>query len=338
MVNLIPLTRDGLRDFLARRLAQPQTPEKKNPLTSFPSSVDLEAYPAPASFVVQGEIKSQLQSPLFGKIPPEIRNDIFGLALGEYVREGREIPRKSYVRRPGYEGLKSVDCALLRTCKAIYEETKVLPLRDLEVCFYMGDRRRAPEWSTMTKYTSINTSVHPRANWFKPEHWATIKHFHVFGQMCALQNGFRGLFRNDRDICQPTTLTLTLRYTDWWHWENNTRIFPIQPDLFFPMRDIEIPSTVQKVIVEFENIERKIKELEDVVGEMFQRREHWIWKRRDGRTLVVRGSGIEGDGVTTWRWDGPTTFGVKNTSYLHHGLGNTMGYVVKVVTWDLVKE
>jgi hypothetical protein len=132
----------GFRNLILRRGDQPAEnnggippPEKKDPLTSFPSSEELEAYPAPASYVVQGDVCNQFQSPLFSKIPPEIRNEIFRLALTEYVPEGNEWAgklseiqspgfgnlrsTKDYVKRPGYEGLNTVDTDLLRTCKRV---------------------------------------------------------------------------------------------------------------------------------------------------------------------------------------------------------------------------
>jgi hypothetical protein len=133
-------------------------------------------------------------------------------------------------------------------------------------------------------------------------------------------------------------MTLTLRYSDWWNWETNAPIFPIAHEFFFPMRDIELPSTVKQMSVEFENIELKVKELDNVVQQMFHHRDYWVWQRRDGRKLMVRGLGVEGDGVRTWRWMGPTKFGYNSRKFHHHGEGDTMGYVVKVVTWELVDE
>lgn len=118
----------------------------------------------------------------------------------------------------------------------------------------------------------------------------------------------------------------------------NAPIFPIRDDLFFPLRNIELPSSVQTMIVEFENIETKIKELDAVVNEMFSRRDYWVWKRRDQKRLKVLGQGAESDGVKTWRWTGPTTFGHSSQKFPHHGDDDTMGYVVKVVTWDIVED
>lgn len=156
--------------------------------------------------------------------------------------------------------------------------------------------------------------------------------------MYLLSKGFGGLFSRRLDICLPTTITLTLRYADFWNWEINAPIYPIRQDHFFPLRRIELPSTVRRMTVEFENIVSKIKELDALVAEMFSRDYHWFWTRRDRKRLMVRGRGTEGDGVTTWRWNGPTTFGYRSQKFPHHGEGDTMGYVVKAVTWEVVEE
>lgn len=127
----------GISDLFTRR-DNPSAVEPaagKNPLTSFPDPEELVAYPSPASFVVRGVVCDQFQSPLFSKIPPEIRNEIFRLSLTEYVPEGNEWTGRlgeiqnpgygnarspgKYVKRPGYEGLKTVDTDLLRTCKRV---------------------------------------------------------------------------------------------------------------------------------------------------------------------------------------------------------------------------
>ena len=104
------------------------------------------------------------------------------------------------------------------------------------------------------------------------------------------------------------------------------------------MSDIPLPSTVQKLTVEFETIEKKVDQLQAVVGEFFNDRETWVWKRRDGRKLVVCGEEKEGNGVETWKWIGPTRFGGIPRVYPHHGKGESMGYVVKNVVWRVERE
>jgi len=137
----------SLRNQFRRQQNQsgPSSSHHEPPTRAYPSPEEMQQYPAPASLVVQGAISAQLQSPLFGRLPPEIRNEIFRLVvLREYVREDRLWSRDTFYTRPGFEGPKSVDLALLRTCRRAYEETKMLPLRDGQVGFWMGSVDRAP--------------------------------------------------------------------------------------------------------------------------------------------------------------------------------------------------
>lgn len=89
-------------------------------------------------------MKPQIQSPLFNKIPPEIRNAIFRLALQEYDNPEHLYERETYYTRPGLLGKKRVDTRLLRTCKKVYKETGAIPLSDLEVVFFVGKNDRRP--------------------------------------------------------------------------------------------------------------------------------------------------------------------------------------------------
>lgn len=170
----------------------------------------------------------QLQSPLFGKIPAEIRNEIFDLALKESYIPGEEYERETYYTRPGFLGKKKVHTELLRTCKRVYEETKTVPFRDLEVCFWLGNRERTPPgiinflfvhilchfWERRTpikiyggyvvcgfrfehcnadKYPECMTARNqvqqlPRNNTFSAAQWGRIKYVRVIPQMYAFNS------------------------------------------------------------------------------------------------------------------------------------------------------
>ena len=108
----------------------------------------LEAHPAVQRNPVAIDTSnphSQEQSPLFNIIPPEIRNQIFELALQTYDNPKALYEKNTYWARPGCMGKQKVDTELLRTCKRVYDETKVIPLRDFELRYYLGSRSRAPK-------------------------------------------------------------------------------------------------------------------------------------------------------------------------------------------------
>jgi hypothetical protein len=156
--------------------------------------------------------------------------------------------------------------------------------------------------------------------------------------MFALRRGLEHVFSADRFNFVPRHITITLRYTDWWNWEYNQPIYPIRPGQFIDMRTIVLPPFINLVTVQFENIESKEKQLSGVIGEIFARRDWWIWTRADGKRLVVNGMDPKEEGaVKEWKWVGPTKFGDGST-YSHHGDGDCMGYVVKEVTWEIEKD
>jgi hypothetical protein len=137
----------------------------------------------------------------------------------------------------------------------------------------------------------------------------------------------------------PPNLTLTLRYTDWWNWESNQPIYPIRENRFLDMREMFLPPFINSLTVQFENLESKVKQLDNVIGEMFTRKDHWVWTRKDGKRLVVEGvSAKERGAVKEWKWAGPTRFGNGLPKYPHHGEGDSMVYVVKELTWKVEKD
>jgi len=80
----------------------------------------------------------QLQSPLFGVLPAELRNEIFALTLMPHEDKEATYPKDSYWFRPGFSAPRKSSCALLRTCKAAYVEGQKVFLRDLEWAFWFG--------------------------------------------------------------------------------------------------------------------------------------------------------------------------------------------------------
>lgn len=91
------------------------------------------------------ETDPQYQSPLFSIVPAETWNEIFRLALQECEDSEKNYERETVYTRPGFGAQKRIDVALLRFCKRVYAEMRVVPLRDLELCFYRGERTRVPD-------------------------------------------------------------------------------------------------------------------------------------------------------------------------------------------------
>ncbi|KAK5037809.1 hypothetical protein LTS07_001276 [Exophiala sideris] len=158
----------------------------------------------------------QDQSPLF-KLPAEIRLHIFELALTSYddISQPHRTDRKFY--RPEYHYHRKFDCALLQTCRHIYQETRLLPVSVNEHVFWVYGG--AP-WKSMAP-------KHPGAKWrewyesLNEEQNKAVQTVHFFIQQHHLEGiGFsiiahHFLFRTAR-------LHLTLRHQDWWSREAPT--------------------------------------------------------------------------------------------------------------------
>jgi hypothetical protein len=80
----------------------------------------------------------QAQSPLFGLLPGEIRNEIFALALLQYEDDADAYPEDSYWYRPGFTAPRRSYSGLLQTCKLAYTEGRQVFLEQLEWAFWFG--------------------------------------------------------------------------------------------------------------------------------------------------------------------------------------------------------
>ena len=75
----------------------------------------------------------QKECPLFGRIPGEIRDHIFDLALTAYPGRQEPFEKNAYYYRPGFRYAdQKLDTALLRTCRRIYQEACHVPCDNYE--------------------------------------------------------------------------------------------------------------------------------------------------------------------------------------------------------------
>jgi hypothetical protein len=299
----------------------------------------------------------QPQSPLFSTIPPEIRNRIFWLVLQEYDDPAKPYSRETYYTRPGSLGEKRVDTELLRTCKIVYAETKAIPLQDTEVQVHLGFGERVPPGTYLElpalrdvrlvisaeldegdlSYSHIATKY----NKLTPEQWRRVKHFRLFVPLYELRPTLlKGFFRKRaraippsaaKALRVPETVTFCVRYMDWWDWENDAPLFLTCAQ----WNGFRFLASVKRVVMELEtaDVGTRKKQLNAIVSNLFAQPTDCVYKREDGKVLMVS----EKKGVEGWSWQGPTTFG-DGTIYAHHPKGDTLRYVVKVLTWEVVEE
>lgn len=160
-------------------------------------------------------ILNQENCVLFTKLPAEVRYRVFELVLSacdDYDAPYRE-DRVYY--RPGYHFRQKLHLELLRTCKAIYQEARLLPVATNEHTFWLF----GGPWAQFGK-TNKNT-----ANWngwygsLNPEQKSSVGYIHIFAQQYLLedlaQRADSLLFR-----FSTTKLRLTFRNSDWWSCES----------------------------------------------------------------------------------------------------------------------
>lgn len=95
--------------------------------SSAPISIE-DTKPFATQLLESGDINEQSKSPLFATIPQEIRDLIFEYALASYPDPDRPYRSNERFARPGASGHPRIATELLRTCKAVYVETYLLPI------------------------------------------------------------------------------------------------------------------------------------------------------------------------------------------------------------------
>ncbi|KAH6907920.1 hypothetical protein BKA70DRAFT_347807 [Coprinopsis sp. MPI-PUGE-AT-0042] len=162
---------------------------------------------------------------------------------------------------------------------------------------------------------------------FTSNHWSRIRSIHIFPQMYALlRDAFIRTFIQAKGL-RPRIVKITIRYTDWWYWEDND---PLHLSSLVPGRDAYyFPESVDTLIVELESAEHKKSELEAMVKGILQEKGIWKWKRLDEGYLELD----EGTGVSEWEWMGTTQFDDQPVRPSHHPEGDAMKYIVKVLTF-----
>lgn len=229
------------------------------PVPTYPA--DMEYRPATLVETIQAQdVHSQDLSPLFNKIPSEIRNLIFEYAFTEYPAgplparhfavqmNHDEAPLPAEVNgngstranleetisvrndwiRPDFS--VSIPTDLLRTCKRIYLETYSLPTlqKEFRFYFYRGPKAQ-PDPATQADFEKyFNQTL---AEWSPvPNHRRLdlVRSIRLFTQMFWLEDrGYRNLFWLSSQtyyFFKVENLRMTFRRCDWWWWEQNTSL------------------------------------------------------------------------------------------------------------------
>ncbi|EON65445.1 hypothetical protein W97_04683 [Coniosporium apollinis CBS 100218] len=213
----------------------------------------------------------QMQSPLFSVLPPEIRNQIFELALSEHEDSTRPYDPTDNYYRPGHCFPKVINTDLLRTCRRVYYETNTIPMSSATHCFWLGTISCSRDPSrTPLRFESLTRKQQTDLN-----------HVHVF--MAYYCREF-STFMSPQQF-RPKHLTITISWGNNW---SDTRygnddiqqLFSASwgsPDL------TKFPNELEDVKVEFE----VTKEWKGKLDELVKRVMLWRFELRDGTNMVA---------------------------------------------------
>lgn len=272
------------------------SPARLRRLTAFrvEERIELEAIRRGREELCKGKTASQDDCPLF-TLPPEIRANIYEYALSDFEdKDAEPFPVDAAYYRPGYTHPRRLDIRLLKTCRAIYREAWAFPVTRKKYTFWLGhgDRRDIKDWQSvnvqLARILRICYTIHKDKLKFK--------HLQVFSQMFRLEtHGLAELMVIP--FFSVRSITLTIRHTDWWHWEEDAPLsFQAK---WMAVLNKTLPDALEEMAIQLETVERKKEQVFWLIREM---RHTWYFRTKGGKTLFADTSrqGLEQGG-----WKGP---------------------------------
>ena len=162
----------------------------------------------------------QADCPLFNMIPAEIRDRIFSFALSPFDNHNHPYKLGQHWYRPGYHYPQMLDTRLLQTCKRIYEECRLMPIKLNEFVLYLLDGPIYRGWGRQGLFRNPETGTGGRLHCLTQTQQQSIENVHCFVQQFYLENwlAYQAAWEG---LSSAKRLTLTLRRTDWWSWESD---------------------------------------------------------------------------------------------------------------------
>ena len=228
----------------------------------------------------------QKECPLFGRIPGELRNEIFNLALTAYP--GKQVPydKRAWHCRPGFRYADvRIDTALLRTCRRVYGEARLVLQQNYVHVQWCGNLDFEPH-TTIPRYNpEVIKAVHP---------WLTS--LHLFTSQYWLECESLVVCRHPR----IRNLKITIRHCDWTPWTDHGPLtldakqesfseaenFCKASDGFDRKswgRQFLTYKRLKKFELELETIEERRNELDGII----ERAKLWRFPLRDGNVLAL---------------------------------------------------
>ena len=258
------------------------------------ASIDTSNANVTATPIDTSNANPQTESPLFNRIPGEIRDHIFDLALTAYSGKQEPFEKNAYYYRPGFRYAdQRIDIALLCTCRQIYQEACQVPAQNYErVEWHEPDR--GPSAPLASRFARAGTNCP----------W--LKSLDLFTQQFWLENSsWRNAARNIAQRRYPNLqhLRISIRHSDWWWWETSAPLVldakqkgnhgkpsamrhSIASDGFHALswgQQLSFFKGLKTLELELETVEGKRKELDEIVI----RAADWRFPLADDNFLVL---------------------------------------------------
>ncbi|CAG9992170.1 unnamed protein product [Clonostachys byssicola] len=226
--------------------------------------------------ILQTPAVRQTRSALLTKIPAEIRTEIFTLILQSYPDQSpeREYDRSEAYVRPGYSAPLVTYTAVLQTCRAVYQEYWQFPFFLREQIHWASHQ----EWCCPPAYNLATALKKLRSSfpmlWLRQE----FRNLRVFPRVYSLEK--EGVMNRILNVgIRPHIITITIRHTDWFNWENG----PLKLEGNWTRGVSKVlPTSVRQLTIELETVRRMKEQVDELASQMMDK---WLFKREDGVTL-----------------------------------------------------
>lgn len=283
--------------------------------------IDVDEYEA------VGKFADQEASPLFSKLPRELRDLIWAYVTAPFEDPTRTFDPTAYYCRPGHTACLKTDTAVLRTCRRIWLEANAMPMLQAEHSFYYNRAApdsRNPQW--MAKLTDLN-----RQN---------FGHLHLFVQMYLIERlldqpgSLRGFFLHTPvkpGDFQPRMLHVTIRHTDFWYWEHDAPLKVKDEWVQALLNSPDLRST-ETLMLELETLDYKVDQLAPIVEhirnfESEEKETHLVDGRPTKTKFVLAGE------PKTYNWEGPSN--INRQSFPPYVGKDKLKYHAVILTWRL---
>ena len=188
-------------------------------------TISIEDTPTEANLA---KCNPQSQSPLYTKLPKELRDLIFAFASSQSPDDKYRYDPNAYHYRPDHPARLRTYTSLLQTCRLVWLEANALPMLHAEHAFWFqrGPHDRHPDSGWRANVQNERNRYHAFLNSLSPRNLRNVSRVRLFMQMFQAEQLARSAYIANffpREVVgrgfRPKRFTVSVRSTDWWNWE-----------------------------------------------------------------------------------------------------------------------